>query len=276
MRRQHFVSVDDANVRWRGRAAFIIIGTALSLLVPALAVVATAAHATGQTAVIAAGIQRFLLFYAGVFALVALTAAVGAGLVAADRVVMSPGSRVVAQALHRAISLIALSALGTHIMLEIIAHRARAVDAFVPFLAGWSAFYLGVGTISSDLFVLIVVTGIARRRFAAGSRPWAWRALHAAAYLAWPLAIVHGLLAGRAAKPYVDWSYGGCLAAAGLILAVRLVATLRRRDTAAQPVPDRAAWPLQAGLATRPYPGARSLPAAGSPAATARPGEEWR
>jgi hypothetical protein len=107
MRRRHFVSVNDANVRWRDRTAFIIISAALSLLVPALAVVATAAHAVGQTAVIAVGIQRFLLFYAGVFALVALTAAVGAGLAAADRVVMSPGSRVVAQAMHRAISLIA-------------------------------------------------------------------------------------------------------------------------------------------------------------------------
>jgi hypothetical protein len=37
--------------------------------------------------------------------------------------------------MHRAISLTALSALGTHIMLEIIAHRARAVNALVPFLA---------------------------------------------------------------------------------------------------------------------------------------------
>ncbi len=262
MRRRHFVSVGDDSVRWRGRAAFIIIGAALSLLAPALAVAATAAHAAGQTAVIAAGIQRFLLFYAGVFALVALTAAVGAGLLAADRVVLSPGSRVVAQTLHRAISLIALSALGTHIMLEIIVHRASAVDAFVPFLAGRSASYLGAGTIASDLFVLIVVTGIARKRFAAGSRQWAWRALHAVAYLAWPLAIIHGLLDGRAAKPYVNWSYGACLATVGLLLAIRVVATLRHRDTAAQPVPDRASWPLQAAAM-------RQLPAA-------RPGEEWR
>jgi hypothetical protein len=50
------------------------------------------------------------------------------------------------------------------------------VNELVPFLAGWSAFYLGVGTIASDLFVLIVVTGITRKRFAAGSRQWTWRA----------------------------------------------------------------------------------------------------
>jgi hypothetical protein len=86
------------------------------------------------------------------------------------------------------------------------------VDAFVPFLAGRSAFYLGVGTIASDLFVLIVVTGIVRKRFAAGSRQWTWRALHAAAYLAWPLAIVHGC--SRAAPPSPTWT--GVTAAAWL------------------------------------------------------------
>jgi len=48
--------------------------------------------------VIALAVQHFLLFYAGVFALIALTASVGAGLAAADRVVMSPGGRIAAQA----------------------------------------------------------------------------------------------------------------------------------------------------------------------------------
>jgi hypothetical protein len=214
------------------------------MLVPAIAVAATAAGATGQAHVIAAETQRFLLFYAGVFALIALTAAGGAGLVATDRIIMSPGLRVLAQAMHRAISLIALSSLATHIMLEVIAHRANAIDSVVPFLATRANFYMGVGTVASDLFVLIIVTGIARRKFAGGSRQWTWRILHATAYACWPLAVLHGLLAGRAAKPYVDWSYGACLAAAGLVLAIRSVATVRGPDTAAQPVPDRASWPM--------------------------------
>ncbi len=194
----------------RGRVIFVISVSALSLLLPALAVAATAAGATGETRIIAAEVQRFLLFYAGVFALIALTAAVGAGLLATDRIIMSPGRRVVTQALHRAISLIALSALASHIMLEIIAHRAHVADAFVPFLAARSTFYMGAGTIASDLFVLIVATGILRKRFAAGTRQWLWRALHAGAYLAWPLAVIHGLLAGR--PPGLTWT--GATAAA--------------------------------------------------------------
>ncbi len=221
---------------------------AVIILIPALGT-AAAVGDTGEGRVIAVAVQRFLLFYSGVFALVALTAAVGAGLLASGRIVLSPGRRVVTQAVHRAISLVALAALITHIVLEIVAHKARTIDAFVPFLAQGRTFYIGVGTIASDLVVLIIATGIVRRRFA-GRAPRAWRALHATAYLAWPFAILHGLLAGRSARPYVDWSYGACLALVGLVLVMRYVATVRGGDTAAQPVPDRASWPVHAKTLT--------------------------
>jgi DMSO/TMAO reductase YedYZ heme-binding membrane subunit len=188
--------------------------------------------------VLLAAVQRFMLAYAGVFALIALTATVAAGLAAADRVIMSPGGRVVAQAVHRALSLAAVGFLATHVALEVLAHRSAAVDAVEPVLASGRTFYVGLGTLASDLLLLIAVTGVARRRFATG---WTamWRAVHVTAYLAWPLAVLHGLLAGRHAKPYVDWSYGACLAAVALALLVRLVASTRgRAETAPQAVPD--------------------------------------
>jgi DMSO/TMAO reductase YedYZ heme-binding membrane subunit len=211
-------------------------------VVPLVACVVAAAR-TGEGHTIVTAVQRFLLFYAGVFALVALTAAVGAGLLATDRIVMSAGRRVALQAVHRAISLLALAALTTHIVLEIMAHKAQTIDAFVPFLAHGRTFYIGLGAIASDLVVLIAATGIVRRRFAARA-PWSWRVLHAAAYLAWPLAIVHGLLAGRHAKPYVDWSYGACVAAVILALLVRMAATAQARSAAGRrsTAVDRA-WP---------------------------------
>lgn len=243
-RRQQIRPAAGRGAPRRGRALRGLFLAAL-ILIPVLGATMAAAG-TGEGRVIAVAVQRFLLFYSGVFALVALTAAVGAGLLTSGRIVLTPGRRVVAQAAHRAISLVALAALITHIVLEIVAHKARTIDAFVPFLAHGRTFYIGVGTIASDLVVLIIATGVVRRRFAAGRRPWAWRALHAAAYLAWPFAILHGLLAGRPARPYVDWSYGACLAAAGLALVMRYVATIRGRDTAAQPVPDRACWPANA------------------------------
>jgi hypothetical protein len=217
--------------------------SAVIIVTPVLgAAIAAADTAEGQ--VIAAAVQRFLLYYSGVFALVGLTAAVGAGLLASGKIVLSPARRVAAQAVHRGISLVALAALATHIVLEITAHKARVADAFVPFLAQRRTFYIGVGTIASDLVVLIIATGIVRRRFAGARAPWAWRVLHVTAYLAWPFAVLHGLLGGRHAQPY--WSYGACLAAVGLALVMRYVARVRGRDTTGQPVPDRVSWPAHA------------------------------
>jgi ferredoxin len=91
--------------------------------------------------------MRFMLFYAGVFALIALTASVAIGLAATDRAIMSPGGRIAAQAAHRAASFAAVGFLAIHITVEV--------------------------------------------------------------------------LAGRTAKPYVDWSYGACVAAAALGLVFR-------------------------------------------------------
>ena len=188
--------------------------------------------------VVLASLQRFLLAYSGVFALVALTAAVAAGLAATDRLVVSPAGRVTFQAVHRALSLAALGFLASHVLLEVLARRSHAVDAVVPFLAAGRTLYPGLGTLASDLILLIAITGIARRRFA--SR-WtaAWRGVHVVAYLAWPLAILHGLLSGRPAKPYVDWSYGACVAAVAVALAVRLVAPRRSGTLLASTPPPR-------------------------------------
>ena len=227
----------------RGRAALILSVPVLSLLLPVLAVVVAHAGGTSAPVRISADVERFLLFYSGVFALVALTAAVGAGLLASDRILVSPETRILAQGLHRMISLVGISALANHIMLEILAHRVSLIDGFVPFMAARRTFFMGLGTLASDLFIVVIITGIMRARFANRSRRWLWRALHAIAYVAWPLAILHGLLAGRSAKPYVDWSYGGCLALAGLALTLRIVMQARGRNSAAG-LPDRLPSPL--------------------------------
>ena len=227
----------------RGRAALILSVPVLSLLLPALAVVVADTGGTSAPVRISADIERFLLFYSGVFALVALTAAVGAGLLASDRVLVSPETRILAQGLHRMISLVGISALANHIMLEILAHRASLIDGFVPFLASRRTFFMGLGTLASDLLIVVIITGILRARFATASRRWLWRALHAIAYVAWLLGILHGLLAGRSAKPYVDWSYGGCLALAGLALTLRIVMQARGRNSAVG-LPDRVSSPL--------------------------------
>src|SRR5215831_20082778 len=85
-------------------------------------------------------------------------------------------------------------------------------------------------------------SSVTRARFADLQPTWAWRAVHSAAYLAWVLGILHGLLAGRSAKPYVDWSYGACVAAVALALILRMVISERVRETPSNPVPAAPPW----------------------------------
>lgn len=229
--------------RWPRSAAHGAAFRVLTWLAVILGVIAAAVIAdhTGQGRLILGSVERFLLFYSGVFALLALTAAVVMGLVSSDRVLMTPRLRVAGQALHRALALGAMVALAAHIVLEIGAHRSHVVDAFVPFLAQNRTLYIGLGTIASDMLVLVVVTSIARGRFAP-RWPRAWRPIHAISYAAWVLSILHGLLAGRTAKPYVDWSYGVCVALVGVALVLRLRGARHpraRRPAADGPVPGR-------------------------------------
>jgi DMSO/TMAO reductase YedYZ heme-binding membrane subunit len=209
----------------------------ISIVVIALALVMTK---PGQD--IDAATQHFMLFYAGVFALIGLTASVGVGLLATDRIVMTPGHRVMAQAAHRAVSFGALAFLVIHIVTEILAQRAHVIDAFIPFLSPYRTFYIGLGTIASDLILLIIVTSIFRKRFTAHGKAWRWRAIHYGSYVAFVFGVLHGLLGGRAAKPYVDWSYGFAIALTALALVVRFLAiSLRPKDTvSAPPGADRA------------------------------------
>ncbi len=218
----------------------------MTTLITGLVVLVFALVMTKPGQDIDAATQHFMLFYAGVFALIGLTASVGVGLVATDRILMTPGHRVMAQAVHRAVSFGALAFLVIHIVTEILAQRAHVIDAFIPFLSPYRTFYIGLGTIASDLILLIVVTSIWRKRFTAHRKAWRWRAIHYSSYLAFVFGVLHGLLGGRAAKPYVDWSYGFAIALTALAVVVRFLAiSLRSKGKmSAPPGADRAAGGL--------------------------------
>ena len=215
--------------------SFVVLGIAVLIL-----------GYTGIGRVIGSASEHFLLYYAGVFVLLALTATVMIGLVATDRIIMSPERRVTAQAVHRAVATGAMAFLVIHIVSEIAAGRSGPADAVIPFLDHGRTFYLGLGTVASDLMVMIAVTGIFRARLASNMSPLMWRLLHGTAYAAWVMGIYHGLMAGRPAKTFfgfpgfVAWSYGFCVAGVAIALVVRLVAKDRAAEhTIAQPVPDR-------------------------------------
>jgi hypothetical protein len=168
--------------------------------------------------------QAFLLFYSGVFSLVAFTGAVVWGLIAAERIV-APRYRVLSQGVHRMFGVLGLGFLGTHIVLQILAEHAQAVDAVVPFLDTRDRLVAtGLGTIAADLMVVVYAVGRLRGRFVNASRPWVWRIVHGIAYLSWPLAIIHGLTAGRPVKgSWVTISYVVCLCLVVAALLIRLI-----------------------------------------------------
>jgi DMSO/TMAO reductase YedYZ heme-binding membrane subunit len=244
------MSARNGQLRNRRRAQPVVRASTARLVVSSVIIAFFAAGiGAGYTktgAVIAASVLQWLTYYAGVLALIGLTAAVGAGLVATDRIFMTPGHRILAQAVHRALAFVGTAFLLVHITTEVIVGRSAAIDSVIPFLAKGRTFYVGVGTIASDLFILIIATGVARKRFVEKSTPLRWRVLHGAAYLAWPLAIIHGLTAGRQGKPYVDWSYGACMIAVGVALVLRSVATVRPKHDAAHAWPDEAGFPIPA------------------------------
>jgi hypothetical protein len=199
---------------------------AAAIAVPAI--VAVIASVTGRLVPFFAAIGRFVDFYAGVFALVALSVSVMVGLLATDRMVLLARHRLHAQAVHRAAAFTAVAMLVTHVLSQVLRDRA-GIDAFVPFAGAGSGVGLRLGTVACYLLVVVIGTAVARGRFAASTRPWLWRGLHCAAYVAWPLAIVHGLTSGRTPAGWVTTSYGLCLAAVAYAVIIRFLPRTRRR-----------------------------------------------
>ena len=200
----------------------------MTVLATGVVVIVLVLGLTSEGHVIDAATQHFMLYYAGVFALIGLTTSVAVGLVATDRIFMKPGHRVMAQSVHRAVSFGTLTFLIIHITTEILAQRSHVIDGFIPFLSPYRTFYIGLGTIAADLIVLLVVTSIIRKRFTGHGKAWRWRAIHYGSYLAFVFGVLHGLLGGRSGKPYVDWSYGFAIAMTALAVAIRFLATSLR------------------------------------------------
>ncbi|SEL68549.1 hypothetical protein [Streptacidiphilus jiangxiensis] len=201
-------------------AAVTIAATAVRALV-------SGGHAPQVLSGTAERLLAFLDYFAGVFTLLSLTAAVLCGLAATDRLVLTPRLRVAAQSVHRATSVAALGFLATHIGVKIAEHDASPLTALLPF-GGGATFAVGLGTLAADLLVLAAATGAVRGRFADARRPGLWRVLHASAYACWPIALAHGLTAGRAAAVWVLWSYGVCGALVALALLIRALGLLDR------------------------------------------------
>ncbi|MGA5898237.1 cytochrome b/b6 domain-containing protein [Streptomyces venetus] len=175
----------------------------------------------------------FLNFGAGVLSLVCLTCSVIWGLVAQDRVLLDTRRRILAQAVHRTTAVASIVFLLVHIGVKLALAHTSFVAAVIPFgllltdeIDTGRAYLIGLGTLAGLLMIFVGVTGVLRNRFASPAPVAArWRAMHMLAYPAWCAALIHGLYAGRSAKPIFVILY--CLSLAGVAGALALRAAPR-------------------------------------------------
>lgn len=181
----------------------------------------------------------FLSRGTGMVALLLLTATVVIGITHSARASSRRWPRFARHAMHRNLSLLAISFVAVHIAGAIIDRYAgiRWAAAVLPFTSSYHPFWIGLGALAWDLLMATVLTSLLRHRI--GLRTW--RMLHLASYGLWPLALGHGLGVGGA-----DSRLGWVLAIdAGCALAV-IVALWRRLRT---DDPDRdARRAVEAGL----------------------------
>ncbi|MGF1239037.1 cytochrome b/b6 domain-containing protein [Streptomyces sp. 2-6] len=175
-----------------GRSAYGVASAVVLLLIP--------------VAVLVGGSQfrEFLNFGAGVLSLVSLSCSVIWGLVAQDRIFLNTRQRIVGQAVHRTTAVASIAFLLLHITTKIALDHTQVIAAVIPFSLGvtGSAGLIGLGSLAGLLMVFVGITGALRSNFATPAPVAArWRAMHMLAYPAWCAALVHGLYAGRQAKP---------------------------------------------------------------------------
>ncbi len=122
---------------------------------------------------------------------------------------------------HRNAALLALVFLTLHIVglsLDPYA-QLKPLDVVVPFDAAYRPAWVGLGTLTLDTVLALVITSLLRERM--GQR--AWRAVHWLAYGAWPVALLHGI--GSGTDRGTGWFLAvaiGCAAAVVAALAWRL------------------------------------------------------
>ncbi|MFG2571422.1 cytochrome b/b6 domain-containing protein [Streptomyces sp. NPDC048481] len=169
-------------------------------------------------------VQAFLNFGAGVLSLVCLTCSVIWGLVAQDRLILNTRQRILAQGVHRVTAVGSIAFLVVHITVKLALEHTVLIAALIPFSLGvkGSAGLIGLGSLAALLMIFVGITGALRNQFAAPAEVAArWRAMHMLAYPALCAALIHGLYAGRAAKPFFMISYELCLVGVMAALALR-------------------------------------------------------
>jgi methionine sulfoxide reductase heme-binding subunit len=145
-------------------------------------------------------------------------------------------------ALHRDVSLLVIVFLVAHIVTSVLDTFApvKLIDAFVPLVSRYRPLWLGLGALSFDLLLALVVTSLLRRRVGYRS----WRLIHWLAYASWPVAVLHGLGSGSDTK--VWWMLGLTIACTAAVM----IAVWTRIERASAAVPSTRTVAVIASIVT--------------------------
>lgn len=134
----------------------------------------------------------------GYTALVLITVSVLLGLMTSARWSAAGWPRFLSQSLHRNVSLLVVAFLLVHIVTSIADPFAglSARDAVIPVGSSYRPVWLGLGVVSAELFIAIVLTSLIRHRL----NFRAWQVVHLLAYVSWPVAVLHSIATGTDSK----------------------------------------------------------------------------
>lgn len=134
----------------------------------------------------------------GAVALLLLSLTVALGVIDVKRVSSPSWPRFVIDRLHRNLALTALLFLVLHIVTAALDSFASIplIDGVIPFVGSYRPFWLGLGAVSFDLLVAVILTSLLRRRLGNTT----WRRIHWLSYACWPIALLHGLGTGSDVK----------------------------------------------------------------------------
>jgi methionine sulfoxide reductase heme-binding subunit len=169
----------------------------------------------------------------GIVALLLLTAVLVLG-VLVNRQGRLPGlPRFAVTSLHRNLSLLSVVFIVVHVITAVLDTFVSIPVAagVIPFASGYERLWLGLGAISFDLMLAMIVTSLLRGRM----NRILWRAIHLLAYLSWPIAFAHSIGASKDLQQ--GWLLGLSVACAVVVAAAvtwRLVNAARQVPRAAR------------------------------------------
>lgn len=159
---------------------------------------------------------------AGLSAFAALSISLLSGLSLRTGVLDWLGSNRALRSLHEYTTVLWMPLGGLHIVALLLdqTSRVRLVDVIVPFLMPYGTLAIGLGTITFEVFLLVAITGLLKRRM--NNQAWQW--VHRLSYVAFGLLFVHAVLGGSdfgdPAVSALAWSTAGLLA---VITAARVI-----------------------------------------------------